>query len=119
MSEQVITIQKTQTKKTMKRTTYSLFMVLFLVSFVILRVISKAAEQVAATASEPGVIFICSALHFLPPITVILFSYFCMARRLRDCGKNTYYAWFILIPLFGLAYVIYLCFAQRKNGYTS
>ena len=118
MTEQIITAtQHTPAKKTMNRATYSIFMGLFLVTFVVLRVISKAAGEIAATAYEPGVVLICNMLHFLPPVTVILFAYFCMARRLRDCGKNPYYAWFILIPLFGLAYVIYLCFAQKKINF--
>ncbi|WP_295365613.1 DUF805 domain-containing protein [uncultured Succinivibrio sp.] len=117
MTEQIITAAQPlqKQKKTMNRTTYSMFTVLFLVTFIVLRIICKAADQVAASAYEPGGVFICQMLHFLPPITVFLFTYFCMPRRLRDCGKNPYYAWFILIPLFGLAYVIYLCFASRKT----
>ena len=113
MSEQIITAQAVQ-KKSMSRTAYSIFTVLFIITFFFLNVICRAADQVAAETYEEGVVFICSLTHFLPLITVILFAYFCMARRLRDCGKNTYYAWFILIPIFGMGYVFYLCFPQKQ-----
>ncbi|MBQ9220089.1 hypothetical protein [Succinivibrio sp.] len=55
-----------------------------------------AADQVENTAYESGVVFICYVPKFLPPITVIFFAYFCVTRRLIDCGKKNNYAWFIL-----------------------
>lgn len=113
MSEQIVTTQPVQ-KKTMSRRAYSIFTVLFIVTFFFITVIVKAGDKVAASSYEPEVQTICTMLHLLPIITVFLFSFFCMARRLRDCGKNTYCAWFILIPIFGLGYVIYLCFPKRK-----
>ncbi|MBE6422657.1 MAG: DUF805 domain-containing protein [Succinivibrio dextrinosolvens] len=113
MSEQIITAKPVK-KKTMSRTTYSVFTVLFIVTFILLGAVVKAGDEIAAAASEPGIQTVCKMLHFLPLITVILYSYFCMARRLRDCGKSSYYALFILIPFFGIVYVIYLCFPERK-----
>lgn len=65
-----------------------IFMSLFLVFFVLLRIICMAADQVKKTAYESGVVFICYVPKFLPPITVIFFAYFCVTRRLIDCGKK-------------------------------
>ena len=113
MSEQIFTA-KAEKKKTMGRTAYTIFTVLFIVTFFFLMAIVKAGDEIAAETYEAGVHTVCSMLHFLPLITVILFSYFCMARRLRDCGKNSYYAWFIMIPIFGMGYVFYLCFPESK-----
>lgn len=87
----------------------------FFVTFVLLRIICMSADQVTKTAYESGVVFICY-VPILPPITVIFFAYFCVTRRLIDRGKKNNYVWFILIPIFGLGYVLYHCFAQRKNN---
>ena len=51
----------------------------------------------------------------LPLVFLILYVYFCVAGRLRDCGKNTYLAWVAIIPLVGFFFVIYLFFPDSKE----
>lgn len=44
-----------------------------------------------------------------------LYAYFCMARRLRDCGMNTALAWLIIIPVISNLFMLYLFFPASKQ----
>ena len=47
--------------------------------------------------------------------TTILFLYFCLAKRLKDSGRNPYLAWLAIVPLIGCFYALYMCFPASKS----
>ncbi len=116
--DQYFSKDKTSAKvgKIMKRKPY----VIFTICFIILLFITNA---MALTAIKMEYYYDCNGLGLallysiraLPLLLTILFAYCCMTKRLRDAGKNTYFAWFIAIPFFGLFYAIYLCFPKSKQ----
>lgn len=58
---------------------------------------------------------VMSSINVLRIIAVSLFGYFCVAKRLKDMGKNPYYAWLIAIPLFGFIFCVYLCTKKSEE----
>lgn len=101
--------------KVMKRKPYSIITIIVFIYYIIMDSASDTILLELDMASDPSFIFILGVIAISPFIITILYAYFCMARRLRDCGKNTYFAWFIIVPLFGLCYMFYLCFPKSKS----
>ena len=99
-------------KKLMHRGTYTIFAIAFIFVAVFFAPFNSSLNSAAERTDDPATLLIFSLIGLIPILITFLFAYFCMARRLRDCGKNPYYAWFILIPLFGFCYIIYLCFPK-------
>ncbi|SKA66213.1 Protein of unknown function [Succinivibrio dextrinosolvens DSM 3072] len=102
--------------KVMKRGKYSVFAVLFFIwSFFYQFASNSAVSLLESPYASDSSYLIASFVFLIGVLVTFLFAYFCMARRLRDCGKNTYLAWLIVIPLVGFVFMIYLCFATNKN----
>lgn len=104
-----------KTKKRMKRGPFIVYSVLFLIVSFFFSAINGVLERSMESTSEPFLLLILGLISFLPLVLLILYVYFCVAGRLRDCGKNTYLAWLAIIPLVGLIFVIYLFFPDSKE----
>lgn len=108
-----------KTKKGMKRGRFILFTVLFFIVFFLLSAVNRAAERSLSGTDDPLLLLIFGVIGLLPLVLLILYVYFCVAGRLRDCGKNTYLAWVAIIPLVGFFFVIYLFFPDSKEATAS
>lgn len=107
---------KAITEKTLlKRGFYTYSLVVFLIVFSISCITSWVAQEVIENACYPEELLIYTVIGFMPALVLFVYAYYFLTGRLRDCGRSTYQAWFILIPLFGLAYCIYLCFPGSKE----
>jgi uncharacterized membrane protein YhaH (DUF805 family) len=102
-------------KKIIKRRSYIYSLIVFLIVFFFSCVSSRIAQDIIDNATSGAELLIFTAVGFLPALVLFIYAYYFLTGRLRDCGKNPYHAWFILIPLFGLAYCIYLCFPGSKE----
>lgn len=104
-----------KTKKGMKRCPFILFTLLFFVVSFLFSAVNGAFERSMSETDEPLLLLIFGVIGLLPLVFLILYVYFCVAGRLRDCGKNTYLAWVAIIPLVGFFFVIYLFFPDSKE----
>ena len=102
-------------KTILKRRFYTYSLIVFLIIFSLSCVTSCIAQEVIDNACCPAELLIYTVIGFMPFLVIFVYAYYFLTGRLRDCGRNTYHAWFILIPLFGLGYCIYLCFPGSKE----
>ena len=102
-------------KTIIKRRFYICSLIVFLIIFSISCVTSWGAQDLIDNIVSPEELLIYTVIGFMPALVLFVYAYYFLTGRLRDCGKNTYHAWFILIPLFGLGYCIYLCFPVSKE----
>ena len=98
----------TKPQKVMKRLPFIGFSFLFLIISFFFTIFNEVLDRQMDAIDDPALLLFMSALCFIPAIVVFCYGYFCVARRLRDCGKNTYLAWLIIIPLVGFCLIIYL-----------
>lgn len=96
----------------MKRLPYSLCFILM--TFV--KMFFNLCYKVMSDGFEEIFVYIC----LIDLTTSILFLYFCMAKRLKDSGRNQYLAWLGIVPLIGCFYALYMCFPASKtpDGFT-
>lgn len=102
------------TKKTMKRFAYSVITFFYTVYLFFSQIVNNVISRQMDQTDDMAWLTFLTLISFIPLVVTICYGYYCVARRLRDCGKNPYFAWFILIPFFGLGYMIYLCFPKSK-----
>lgn len=102
-------------KTIIKRRFYICSLIVFLIIFSISCVTSWGAQDLIDNIVSPEELLIYTVIGFMPALVLFVYAYYFLTGRLRDCGKNTYHAWFILIPLFGLGYCVYLCFPGSKE----
>ncbi len=102
-------------KTILKRRFYTYSLIVFLIIFSLSCITSCVAQEVIDNACCPAELLIYTVIGFMPFLVLFVYAYYFLTGRLRDCGRNPYHAWFILIPLFGLGYCIYLCFPSSKE----
>ena len=93
----------------MTRSKYIICFIVFYIFMVFLSIVERAIQ---GSLADSGVMAFFNALKIF---VVFIFGYFCVAKRLKYIGLNTYYAWLIIIPLFGFIFCIYLCIKKSEE----
>lgn len=98
--------------KIMKRLPFAVFTFLLCVSIIFCMVIDQRALLYPQKYADPISQCFLQITSILPAAMTFLYCILCVRRRLRDIGKSPYYSLLVMLPVFGVFYIIYLCFKK-------
>ncbi len=99
-------------KKVMKRLPFAVFTFLLFVCIISCMVVEQSAILFPHKYADSLSQVILEITYILPSAMSLLYCIVCVRRRLRDIGKSPFYSLLVMLPLFGIGYVIYLCFKK-------
>ena len=101
-------------EKGMSRIPYLLTLLPFLFVVLVFQALSILSFNDVSTVPQFSSVMIADQLVTLViEVIAILWSYFCLSKRLINAGEDPYKAWLILVPFYNIYFLFKWCFVRK------